>query len=209
MKITMPETLRHLTIEAYLDSLASREPTPGGGAVVALMGAQAAALLSMSMRITAKTDDAEQLGRALDARRQKLLDLADADASAFASVMQAYKLPASDDDAKLRRVQAIQDAFKVATQVPVQVMTEIAALYDDGDAVAQVVKPNVASDVGVAAQLIHAAIKSCRYNLWINLNYIQDKQFKVEVHQQAKLLLDSSKNRRDQIHRQIKALLKN
>jgi formiminotetrahydrofolate cyclodeaminase len=66
----------------------------------------------------------------------------------------------------------------------------------------------VASDVGVAAQLIHAAIKSCRYNLWINLNYIQDKQFKLDVQQQAKRLLDTSKDRRDQIHRQIKALLK-
>ena len=97
----MPETLRHLTIESYLDSLASREPTPGGGAVVALMGAQAAALLSMSMRVTAKTDEAEQLSSALDARRRQLLELAEADAAAFASVMLAYKLPADDDEAKL------------------------------------------------------------------------------------------------------------
>lgn len=204
----MPENLRHLTIESYLDSLASREPTPGGGAVVALMGAQAAALLSMSMRVTAKTDEAEQLSSALDARRRQLLELAEADAAAFASVMLAYKLPADDDEAKLRRVQAIQDAFKEATQVPLQVMSEITALYDDGDAVAQVVKSTVASDVGVAAQLIHAAIKSCRYNLWINLNYIQDKQFKLEVQQQAKQMSDASKKRRDQIHRLIKALLK-
>ena len=205
----MPDILRHLTIESYLDTLASREPTPGGGAVVALMGAQAAALLSMSMRVTAKTDTAEQLSSTLDARRRQLLELAEADAAAFASVMSAYKLPAGDDDeAKLRRVQAIQDAFKAATQVPLQVMNEITALYDDGDAVAKVVKSTVASDVGVAVQLIHAAIKSCRYNLWINLNYIQDKQFKLEVQQQAKRLLATSKDRRDQIHRQIKALLK-
>lgn len=204
----MPETIGNISVSKYLDNLASNAPAPGGGAVVALMGAQAAGLLAMSLRISVQ-DDATTIRQAatMDAARARFLALADADAAAFNAVMEAYKLPTDTDAAKSKRKSSIQDAFRQATQVPLQVMNELVALYDDADAVAAAVKATVASDVGVAAQLIHAALKASRYNLWINLKYIQDDSFKKAVSTQSKLIFAASKSRRNQLHRRVKSLI--
>ena len=202
----MPESLRQLSLEEYLERLASSAPAPGGGAVVALIGAEAAALLAMALRVT-DAEDNQQQGEALDQRRLSLLNLAEADAAAFSTVMAAYKLPANDDESKARRRQAIQDAFKTATEVPLQAMKEIAALYAEADTVTAKVKPAVASDVGVAIQLIDAALKASRYNLWVNLKYIRDESYKLTIEEQAKVLLADSKAQRRRLHKQIRAML--
>ncbi len=204
----MPETIGKLSVAAYLDVLASKEPAPGGGAVVALMGAQAAGLLAMSLKITDQSDSAEKQSANLDAAIDRFVALADADAAAFTAVMAAYKLPTESDTAKTKRKNALQDAFRQATQVPLQVMNELVALYDEADAVAAAVKAAVASDVGVAAQLIHAGLKASRYNLWINLKYIQDDSFKKAVTAQSKLIMTASKSRRNQLHRRVKNLIR-
>jgi len=203
----MPDTIGRISVSRYLDTLASDSPAPGGGAVVALMGAQAAGLLAMSLRISVQSEATLKQAAALDAVRTRFLALADADAAAFSAVMEAYKLPADTDAAKSKRKNSIQDAFRQATQVPLQVMNELVALYDEADAVAAAVKATVASDVGVATQLIHAALKSSRYNLWINLKYIQDDSFKTAVSTQSRLILSASKSRRNQLHRRVKSLI--
>lgn len=203
----MPETIGKISVSNYLDTLASSSPAPGGGAVVALMGAQAAGLLAMALRISVQAESTFKQAATIDAARTRFLALADADAAAFSAVMEAYQLPADTDAARSKRKNSIQDAFRQATQVPLQVMNELAALYDDADAVAAAVKATVASDVGVAAQLIHAALKASRYNLWINLKYIHDDSFKTAVATQSKLIFSASKARRNQLHRRVKSLI--
>src|SRR5438132_134751 len=47
-----PMHLASLSIDDFLDRLASEEPTPGGGALAALAGAQASAMLAMVCQLT-------------------------------------------------------------------------------------------------------------------------------------------------------------
>ena len=44
--------IKENSIQIFLDQLASRSATPGGGSVAALMGAQSAALISMVCNLT-------------------------------------------------------------------------------------------------------------------------------------------------------------
>jgi methenyltetrahydrofolate cyclohydrolase len=44
--------VKDISIELFLDDLASRKPTPGGGSAAAVMGAMGAALVSMVCNLT-------------------------------------------------------------------------------------------------------------------------------------------------------------
>ena len=89
-------SLSSLSLETYLEQLASDAPAPGGGAVVALLGAQACALLAMTLRVSGeathngvKKGDHSALLTLLDDRRAVFLRLADDDAKAFTAVLAA------------------------------------------------------------------------------------------------------------------------
>ena len=85
--------MRDDTIAAFLDQLAARVPTPGGGVTAALHAAQAAALLAMVARYSdGPRYDAELMNRIsteADGLREDALALAEADAEAFGAVAAA------------------------------------------------------------------------------------------------------------------------
>jgi formiminotetrahydrofolate cyclodeaminase len=116
--------IRSETIEAYLARLASREPTPGGGAAAALHAAQAAALVAMVARYTTgpKYEQHGELVRRIisdaDALVVEALRLADADEIAFQGVIDAYRLPSGTDDLRAARTASIQEALILAAQTP-------------------------------------------------------------------------------------------
>src|SRR5437867_2713525 len=107
--------LASLTIADFLDRLGSSDPTPGGGALAALTGASAAAMLAMVCNLTrgrpryasVEAQVTEIVGRA-DTHRARLLELADADAEAYGSVRDAYRLPRETDAEKAARAEAIE-----------------------------------------------------------------------------------------------------
>ena len=209
----MPKALGSLTLEAYLEQLASAAPAPGGGAVVALLGAQACALLAMTLRLTGGEAKGLQSGqyaillKHVDDKRALFLQLAVADAQAFTAVLAAYKLPKTDDAEKQLRSVAVQAAFKQATRVPLLAMAELAALLDTAEAVTAIAKASVASDTGIALQLLVAGLQASRYNLWINLTYLTDPAFKAEVKKTARQHLTGVKERRRALHQHLKALI--
>src|SRR5207253_4915209 len=92
--------LGSLTIDDFLAQLGSSDPTPGGGALAALSGSMAAAMLAMVCNLTVgrprfadvEAEVMDLRGRCEDMQR-KLLNLADADADAYLAVRDAYRLP--------------------------------------------------------------------------------------------------------------------
>ena len=113
------------TVEGFLGALASDAATPGGGTAAALAGAIGTSLVAMVARVTIGKkgfeqvqDRMEQIVAEADAARAEFLGLADLDAEAFDSVMQAYRLPKEADEDKRARSEAIQRAMTAAAEVP-------------------------------------------------------------------------------------------
>src|SRR5262245_13061883 len=113
------------TISAFVDALASPQPTPGGGTAAAVAGSMAAALLMMVAGLpkTRGNTDAERVQltetrAALSSVRDRLLALADEDTEAYNRVVAAYRLPKSSDAEKAARRQAIADGMRAATETP-------------------------------------------------------------------------------------------
>jgi len=114
-----------MTVAGFLEALAAKQSTPGGGGAAALTGAQAAALVSMVVNFTLgnkKYAAVEgQMTEALaesETLRQEFLDLADRDVAAFGAVAACYGMPRDTDAEKEARTAALQSALQNAARVP-------------------------------------------------------------------------------------------
>jgi formiminotetrahydrofolate cyclodeaminase len=150
--------IRNQSIEKFLEELASKKPTPGGGAVAALAGAMAAGLVEMVVNLT-KTEELKKLGTQAMRIRQDLLRLADEDVAAFDEVMVAYKSKSK---------QRIRQALSYAIAVPQK--TEALSRKVEKLAKLLLIKgnQNALSDAKSAVYLAIAAQKSARENIEIN-----------------------------------------
>jgi formiminotetrahydrofolate cyclodeaminase len=114
-------------VSEFIDEVAATSPAPGGGSVSALAAALGAALTSMVCHLTVgkkKYEDVQDemiraLGQA-DELRAKLTDLIDQDTEAFNAVMRAFGMPKDTEEQKTRRSEAIQEATRQATLVPLR-----------------------------------------------------------------------------------------
>lgn len=176
--------IKDASIENFLETLASRSPTPGGGSVVAVMGAMGAALVAMVCHLTigkvhyeAVSEEMEAILHEVEAVRATLLDFIRADVEAFDAVMAAYGLPKVTDEEKGARSAAIQRALKEATRVPLDCAKASRRVIELSLLVAEHGNTNVITDAGVAALAAHAALKSSALNVRVNTGNIKDSDF--------------------------------
>jgi methenyltetrahydrofolate cyclohydrolase len=167
--------MRSRSIGVFLSDLASASPTPGGGSVAALSGAIAADLGRMVCNLALKKSAKEELAALNDSftvLEAELLDLATADEQAFDSVMTAYGMHRADDG----RAEAIARALQRATDVPLATAERAIALLDALCRLAPLGTRHSISDVGVAAYMADAAMRSALLNVEVNLAYRQDQR---------------------------------
>ncbi|MDQ5824521.1 MAG: cyclodeaminase/cyclohydrolase family protein [Chloroflexota bacterium] len=176
--------LTKMTVQDFIEQLASAQPTPGGGSASALAGAMSAAMVEMACNLTVGRDkfrDVEAdltvvLARAKELRGT-LLEAVDQDTEAYDQVSQAYKLPRSTDAEKAERTAAIQAGLQYATEVPLRVAQASHEIYQLATIAIEKSNPNVASDAKVAQLLADAARDGAIANVNINLGSITDGNF--------------------------------
>lgn len=171
-------------VDDFLDELASKAPTPGGGGAAAIMGAMGAALVSMFCHLTlgkkgyeAVDGEMRQVLQRAEQLRAELAAMVKTDADAFDRVMSAYRLPKDTDAQKQVRSAAIQEALRSATDVPMacaRCCAEVIRLSRDA---AERGNRNVVSDAGVAVMGAYAGLKSAALNVYINTGRIDDASF--------------------------------
>lgn len=160
------------TIDEFLCDLGDSKPTPGGGAVAAVTGAMASALVAMVARLTKKDPEVMKLALIADDYKGRFLALADDDVVAFDLVMTAYRTHEENQ---------VQAALKKATEVPLA--TYLLAKKVESLATEMVTKgnKNAISDAKSAVYLSQASQKSALENVEINLANITDKEFVASI----------------------------
>jgi glutamate formiminotransferase/formiminotetrahydrofolate cyclodeaminase len=187
-KLKSPATAAKSMMKEFIEQVQSKEPTPGGGSVSALGGALGASLGEMVCRLTIikkayaeVKPEFQDLRRKLDVLRNELTYLIEKDAQSFDSVMLAMKMPKGTDHEKKVRGEAIEEATKVATRVPLEVMEKTVEVMKLLPAVAEKGNVNSISDAGVANLMAKAALEGASLNVRINLPGISDKEFAKEL----------------------------
>lgn len=175
-------------VRDFIRSVASSSPTPGGGSVAALCGALSGSLTAMVCNLTIgrdKYDDVRpEMERALEDSSklvERLTELVDEDAQAYASVMTALRLPKGTDEEKGKRMEAMQNGLRRAIAVPVEVMELSLEAIRLAYLVVRKGNEGALSDSGSGAMLAFAALHAASMNVKINLKQIQDQEFKNEV----------------------------
>ncbi|MBV9595720.1 MAG: cyclodeaminase/cyclohydrolase family protein [Chloroflexi bacterium] len=170
-----------LKLGDFLERLGSSDPTPGGGAAAAVVGALGAALIEMTANLTVGRprladvqDQAHSIVQRAAELRARLQKLGDADAEAFDQVTAAYRLPRADDDQKAARARAIQSALRLAADVPLETARISASVVALAEEAAPVLNRAVISDVLVGALVARAALNSAALNVEINLGSMTD-----------------------------------
>ena len=176
--------IKDKSIELFLEELASKSPTPGGGSVSALMGAQAAALVSMVCNLTIGKDKYSEVENEMlallkqaEMLRDKLMSLIAADVETFNGLMAAYAMPKETETDKLMRSDVIQRSLKLATQVPLECARACAEVVKLTYGAAQNGNLVVISDAGAAVMSAYGGLKSAALNVYINTSSLKDAEF--------------------------------
>ena len=167
---------------------ASKEPTPGGGAIAALTAATGAALAEMVANLTfgkkgyeAVQTEMEVLQAKAEEIRNRMLELSQADADVFNIFMNALGLPKNTDEEKAARTAAIQQAYKDAAMVPFEIGELANQIFDLAELASRKGNQNLITDGIIAAINARAAVKAAFLNVRINLSGIKDESFVEEL----------------------------
>ena len=206
--------IKDKTIQQFLDELASKSATPGGGSVAALMGAQSVALIGMVCNLTiGKPQYAEveaemqALLQKSEALREKLTGLIKADVDVFNRLMAAYGLPKETDADKLARSEAIQIVLKAATEVPLECARACAEAVELSRIAADKGSLGVISDAGAAVMAAYGGLKSAALNVYINTGSLKDRAFAETKLAELEAILKNVDVAVDEIYQTVKTKL--
>lgn len=188
-----------LTLKDFVDETAAESPAPGGGSISAYVGTLGVALGTMVANLSANK-------RGWDAKweyysnwavkgqkyKQQLLALVDEDTNAFNKIIEAFRLPKSNEQEKEIRAKAIEDATKYATEVPFKVMETAQQSMEVMLEMAKNGLPNSLSDAGVGALCAKTAVYGAYFNVRINAKDIKDKAFAEEILKKAKQVFNKA-----------------
>tara|TARA_Y100000768_G_scaffold235658_1_gene178225 strand:- start:69 stop:689 length:621 start_codon:yes stop_codon:yes gene_type:complete len=169
--------------EGYMDilrSVASSEPTPGGGSVAALSLAHAHSLSLMVARLTLakeKWEEGHDAAKASIELSEPALEeailLAISDSEAFQSVMSAYRLPKETEEEKKQRSEEIRNATIGAALAPLNTASSAQKLLSNLEKQSAACNPNALTDLASASEMALSAAKIASLNVRINLEYIE------------------------------------
>ncbi len=168
-------------VRELLGEFASSAPTPGGGSAAALAASVGLALLTMVSRMPrtrSGTDDERgtlvRAGDAIEHLGTHAIDLVDDDAAAYDEVVAAYRRPKATDGEKASRREAVDAALRGAAEVPLEVMRTCRAGLTEAVEIARCGNQAATSDVGVAIELLTAALRGAALNVRTNLGTMSD-----------------------------------
>lgn len=177
--------IKDQTVEQFLATIADATATPGGGTASAVAGALGVALARMAAALARDKKGYEGVQAdlvALETRaavvQDRLLELAARDSQAFEAVMGAMRLPRGTDAEKASRVEAIQSAYRKATEVPLETMEACVDALELAAIAVEKGNRGATTDAAVAVLLAEAGMRGASLNVRVNLAAIKDEGFR-------------------------------
>ncbi len=183
-------------MRGFLNLVAEKSATPGGGSVSALGGSLAAALGAMVCRLTIGkkkyadvSDELSGILTRVSALQSELTFLIEKDSQAFDRVMDAMKMPKYTEHEIEQRDLKLAEATLEASSVPLEVMEKAVSVLEMLPDIAEKGNVNSISDVGVANLMALSAVKGAYMNVRINLPGLPDKGNRRELAEKAAAVL--------------------
>jgi len=193
------DELMSMPAQGFINELSTNSPAPGGGSVSALAGSIGAALSSMVAALTHEKKgfiqlkpEMNEIGIEAQTIKDRLSFLVDEDTNAFNNVMEANRMPASNDDEAKVKDRAIRKANEYAIDVPYEVANLCKRVIELADILVEKGNPNSVSDAGVAAEVALAGLRGASMNVLINLPSIDDEKYRSEKRKEVDRLIQAA-----------------
>ena len=198
-------------MKEFINALASKEPTPGGGGAAAMVGTVAAALGSMVANLTKGKKKYEQyqedMDRILSFLEEAIWDInsyIEKDADAYKPVVEAYKIPKEDP----KRAEALEKALLGAAVVPMELAGKVNDLIPVLEELEEKGNKMALTDVAVAAVACKAAMEGAVMNVYANTKLLTNPMIAEGLNKKAiKLVADGGKRCQDIYDRILKNLI--
>jgi len=184
--------LARLTLEQFVDEIASESVAPGGGSVAAAVGALGAALGTMVANLSAhkrgwdaRWEEFSQWAERGQRLKEELLHLVDDDTRAFNRVIIALGMPKDTEEERRQRAAALEAANLGALEVPWQVMRTVSGAFELLRVMAEQGNPASASDAGVGALCARAALRGAWLNVRTNAHSLKDRRAIAAIMEEA------------------------
>jgi len=208
--IAKKQPLISMNLREFSNELSTDSPAPGGGSVAALSGALGSSLTSMVANLTYGKkgyEKAKRLMGNLSESSQELKDefllLIERDTESFNKVMDAMRLKKKTPKEKKIREDAVQQATKDATLVPLRIMRKSIDIVHLAEIAERRGNQNSVSDAGVAAIMAYAACEGAYLNAVINLGNIKDETFKKSTKQEADEILKEVRSKAKRLIKKV------
>ena len=209
--------LAELTVKGFVEELASDSPAPGGGSAAALEGALGAALTAMVCTLTtvgkSKQTYAEHQDFVIETRakatdlQNRFVDVMDRDTEAFNVVSAAFGMPKATDEEKAARSAAIQKGLEGCTATPFEMMEIALETLELTDSILGKSNDSAASDLGVSALSLRAAIQGAWLNVLINIGSLKNKELAEDYRVKGEALLAKALPLADKIYAEVVTML--
>ena len=205
--------LADMQVTQFCDVLASDAPAPGGGSTAALEGALGAALTAIVCGLTTVGKSREKYAeyqefvlasqkKALDLKA-RFVDVMDRDTEAFNVVSAAFGMPKATDEEKAARSAAIQKGLEGCTRTPFEMMELAAETLELTAELLGKTNDSAASDLGVSALSMRAAIQGAWLNVLINIGSLKNKELAEDYRKKGEALLAKALPLADQIYQNV------
>ncbi len=173
-----------VSFDSFIEDLRAPTGAPGGGAAAAVSASMGCALYQMVAgvtltlpRFTQGRERLEEIRVTASSLCDQFGELARKDEEAYKAVERAMKMPRATPEEKALRRDAMQDAFKVATLVPLETVETCVSCLGLLQDLLEYGNPNAITDVAVGTLLVDAALRGAAMNAEINLSSIKDPEF--------------------------------
>lgn len=194
------------TCGGFLDALASKAPTPGGGGASALVGALGAALCTMvgnytvgKQKYAGVEEDVKALMAKAEDLRARLLALVDADAAAFEPLSKAYAIPKDDPN----RAQVMEQCLRDAAAAPMEILRLSCEAIDLHSEMLEKGSVMMLSDVGTGVVLCQSAMQGAALNVKVNTKSMADRAYAKAMNDEVDGLVERYRKIAERIYESV------
>lgn len=211
---TTSSPLINMTLTDFADETASESPAPGGGSIAAYVGTLGVSLGTMVANLSShkrgwdeKWEFYSNWADKGQAYKNTLLKLVDEDTNSFNAIMDAFRLPKDNEAQVEARKNAIQEATKYATEVPLKVMETALASMEVMEEMANSGMKSSITDVGVGAACAKTAVLGAFLNVKVNAGSIEDADFKANILAKAAEVMEKATTKETAILKVVESKL--
>ncbi|MBF0376379.1 MAG: glutamate formimidoyltransferase [Desulfamplus sp.] len=197
------EPLVSMSVRAFIEEIAARSTAPGGGSASAAMASMGVGLGSMVAKITNGVRKFENVQPYMQKHipllhelTRKLIPMIDADTSAFNEYMEGLRMPKGTgigDPVTHARNEKLQSGLRTAINVPLTTMRLGDSAWEALCEIAPYINPASKSDLEVGAKALEAGIWGAFRNVSINMQDIEDDNFRKEILKEAENIAERAK----------------